>query len=223
MTDRATLALAMTLGDSAFPSGAFTASWGLEGLHADGLVHDAATLDAFVLGQLHHRWATFDRPLLQAAHRAANDDDAVVVDERCEALTVAPAARSASRRAGISTLTIHTQLGSVRAASYASLVRAGRAPGHLVVAQALVWAEAGIDLAAAEVMAGLQHARQLVSAAVRLGIVGHVDAQRTLAAAADHVIVIAATPCDGEPHSSTPLADIAMLRHPDRSTRLFAV
>ena len=222
MTSLAAFAAALTMGDSAFPSGAFTASWGLEGLHADGLVPDAEALRELVLGQLRHRWATLDRPLLRRAHASATSEALVAVDELCEAVTLAPAARLASRRAGAATLTMHAQLGSLRAARHLALVKASSAPGHLVVAQGAVWAEAGIELDAAEVMVGLQHARQLTSAAIRLGIVGHVDAQRTMAAASDEVLALVATACPHEPSSTTPLADIAMLRHPQRSSRLFA-
>ena len=43
MTREALLA-ALQLGDSAFPSGSFAFSWGLEGLVADGLVDGEADL-----------------------------------------------------------------------------------------------------------------------------------------------------------------------------------
>ena len=42
LPDAAMLLRALQYGDSAFPSGGFAFSWGLEGLAADGLVANAA-------------------------------------------------------------------------------------------------------------------------------------------------------------------------------------
>ena len=48
-------------GDSFFPSGAVSFSWGLETLAEDGRVATAADVAAFLEGQLRWRWATCDR------------------------------------------------------------------------------------------------------------------------------------------------------------------
>ena len=60
MADAAGLLLALQMGDSAFPSGGFGFSWGLETLKADGLVRDGAGVTAFATAQLTRRWASAD-------------------------------------------------------------------------------------------------------------------------------------------------------------------
>ena len=49
---------ALQFGDSFFPSGAVSFSLGLETLHADGIVTDAASLEEFLTDQVMERWAT---------------------------------------------------------------------------------------------------------------------------------------------------------------------
>ena len=67
------LATALLLSDSGFPSGAFTSSWGLEGLVVDGIVSDAPGVCEFVEAQIVHRWATCDRWFVGHAYTAHND------------------------------------------------------------------------------------------------------------------------------------------------------
>ena len=70
MSDVAEALAVLQFGDSFFPSGAVSFSWGLEGLSDSGVVTDADAVRAFVIGQLRARWAEFDRPVVVAAHRA---------------------------------------------------------------------------------------------------------------------------------------------------------
>ena len=66
---RAMLAL-LQYGDSFFPSGAVSFSWGLEGLASRGAVETEEDVKGFVVGQLDARWAHFDRAIIVAAHLA---------------------------------------------------------------------------------------------------------------------------------------------------------
>ena len=70
MSDVAAAMALLQFGDSFFPSGSVAFSWGLEGLAENGGVTDAETVHAFVLGQLHARWAQFDRAVVVLAHRS---------------------------------------------------------------------------------------------------------------------------------------------------------
>ena len=70
MTDVAATLAVLQFGDSLFPSGAVSFSWGLEGLAENGVVTGADDVRAFVIGQLNARWASFDRAVVVAAHRA---------------------------------------------------------------------------------------------------------------------------------------------------------
>ena len=86
------LLAALQLGDSAFPSGAFTQSYGLETLVAELAVANAADVETVLAANLRHRLARADLPALLAAHRAAAEQDAhLVIERRQIAIPPAPA------------------------------------------------------------------------------------------------------------------------------------
>src|SRR5579871_1805186 len=128
-SDAARLLAALQFGDSAFPTGGFAFSWGLEGLVADGLVETPADVAEIIEDQLVHRWNTMDRALLVGALRAADIEDAVGLDHLAEAATASEPLRSGSRRAGRALLGVFSRLGYPRATAYRAMVEAGAAPG----------------------------------------------------------------------------------------------
>ena len=67
MTDPANDLVLLQHGDSFFPSGAVSFSWGLETLADDGRVHSADSVSEFLVNQIRYRWATSDRAALAAA------------------------------------------------------------------------------------------------------------------------------------------------------------
>ncbi|MFL5260105.1 MAG: urease accessory protein UreF, partial [Hyphomicrobiales bacterium] len=183
-------------GDSFFPSGATSFSWGIESLVADGCLTGPADARAFISGQLHARWAGFDLPAIIAAHRAAGDLDEI---ERIDALVEIQSSiaelRSASRRLGDAMLSVFERLGQDQARSYRSRVKKGRAHGHLPVVQGFVWANAGHDEQATIALSAHAFAVSLLGACIRLGCLGHLDAQRILTALRDEIGEIASRPC----------------------------
>ncbi|GAN80320.1 urease accessory protein UreF [Acidocella aminolytica] len=210
--------------DGQFPSGGFAFSWGVESLAADGLL-TRATWPEFLTGQMEHRWAPHDRPLVAHAFQAWQDQEALMeLDELTEALSIATAAREGSRRAGAALLGTHARLGTPGAASYRTLVTAEKTPGHLPVITGLVLAGAGLDLATALAVSAHSAAQSLGSAAVRLGIIGALDAQTALQKIQPWLAEILAAPIPpvDEIGSFTPLADIAMMRHPFQQQQLFS-
>ena len=62
--------------------------------------------------------------------------------------------------------------------------------GHLPVAQAIAYRDAGLSLASAEIVSGWSLVNGLVSAAARLGLIDHADAQDLLSRAC---VVLAAS------------------------------
>jgi urease accessory protein len=96
--------------------------------------------------------------------------------------------------------------------------------GHLPVAQAIAYRDAGLELASAEIVSGWTLVCGLVSAAARLGLIGHVEAQDCLDAARLVLADLLKEPCseDAIPSSFTPLIDIAVSRSRARAARLFA-
>lgn len=224
MSEAALLLAALQHADSGFPGGGLAFSWGLETLIADGLVRNAQEVEAFVGGQLEHRWATADRPALAGAWRDAGDLEAVVaIDERVETLVLARELREGSGRAGRALLGFHRRLSTPGAAEYEALARAGRAPAHLPVVQGLLWCGAGLALPAAEAMAAHGACLGAASAALRLGILSHVDSQRIVAAMRPRIARILAQPAPGVEamQSFAPAAEIAAMRHEVSETRLF--
>lgn len=212
-------------GDSFFPSGAVSFSWGLETLCEDGRVATVEQVTAFLQGQLRQRWATCDRAALAASYGAAEDLEAMAeIDRLLEAQTLAAELREGSRRSGGALLAVHEKLGTPGAAAYRALVRAGTAPGHLAAVQGLVGRGVGLALPASEVLSAHGLCVGLLGAALRLGLLGHVDAQRGLQEARATIAEILATPAPEVAAMSafTPEAEIAAMRHETAETRLFA-
>ncbi len=230
MIDLAAFALALQIGDSAFPTGAFTASWGIEGMCAAGLVIDATSLERAVRVQIEHRWATCDRWFVSAGFEARTDRVRLAeLDDLCEATMIAPAARLASRRAGSGTLSAHRWInvsGDDATVGWIESVQGrisnGELRGHLSVMWGALAGALGLDVDVAVVTSGVQFAQSLTSAALRLGVVGHLDAQRALTHGRECVVKLCATTMASDPSSNVPDADIAMLVHPQREHRLFS-
>jgi urease accessory protein len=215
----------LQFGDSFFPSGAASFSWGLETLRADGFVTDAASLAAFVDGQLAQRWASFDRPALVAAHRAADDLDAVeAIDRQLDAATLAREAREGGARIGGALLKVHAGLGTDGADAYRQRVLQGDAPGQMAAVQGLLAARAGLDEIAACALSAYGVALGIASAALRVGLVGHVDVQRLLAASRACIAegFAAPLPAPDALHTWAPMTEIATMRHETGTGRLFA-
>ena len=176
-----------------------------------------------------HRWATCDRPapwrrrislrtiwrrsqgsthLLEASdpgRRAARR-----VAPRCGGALLARSTKSSARRA--------------QRSSTASSWSRGEVPGHTAAVQGLVWRGAGLDVAAAETLSAHTFATGVLGAAIRLGLLGHIAAQRILLETRAIVTELLREPAPALDalHASTPEAEIAIMRHETAVTRLFA-
>ena len=128
MSDVADALAVLQFGDSFFPSGAVSFSWGLEGLFDSGVVTDADAVSAFVIGQLRARWAEFDRPVVVAAHRARSSlEDIAAIDAQVETQSPCAELRSGSRRIGEAMLSVFARLGIGEASTYRERVKQGEA------------------------------------------------------------------------------------------------
>jgi urease accessory protein len=140
----ASLAGLLRLADSAFPSGAFSQSFGLESAVAADRVCDEATLYAWLEGYLVDAWATLDGAALVLALRdgfAARELDAVVT-----AATHADECRRANARITRAILDTFAAmgLGDARLDAYATDLHAGRANGVPTLAFGLAYAALGV-------------------------------------------------------------------------------
>ncbi|MEX2201974.1 MAG: urease accessory UreF family protein [Dongiaceae bacterium] len=219
-------------GDSAFPGGTASFSWGLETLVRDGLVRNAAELEAMLHEQLRLRWATGERAALLVAWDADRDLACIArIDQILEARTLAREWREGSRRAGAALLSVHVRLGTSAAADYQRALATGEeiapglpALGHLTVMQGLLWQQSGIDRLDAALMAAHAIVLTATGAAIRLGIIGHIDAQAIVGRSAPLIADLLAEeppPLD-EIHAFVPLVEIASMRHEIGEMRLFS-
>lgn len=219
------LLLALQHGDSQFPSGSFAFSQGLEASSQLAERLGALDFEGFVAAQIRHRWALADRVALARAHRLGGDIAGLVaLDLEVEASTLVEGLRSGSRRNGAALLTTHERIGTAGASAYRVLVRSGEVPGHLCVVQGLVWHALGLGEASALAIGGYQVAASLAAAAVRLGLVGAIEAQATIGRVLPLMEAALSRPvAEGERlRSFVPLAEIAVSLHGTSGQRLFS-
>lgn len=217
----------LQLADSAFPSGLYTLSYGLEAFAQAGLLRPAG-LGALLADYLRHGVGPSDGAALACAHRAAEADDlglAVEADLRLSAVKLPREARESSRRTGRQLLaTAGRVFGGGVLAAYAGRVRAGAAPGNHAVVLGLAMARLGI--ARERAVAGELHAfaSSAVGSAVRLAAIDHLVAQEVLHGLKPVVARVALAHVESRVRDiagCTPLIDVMSMRHERAELRLF--
>ena len=225
MPELQSLLSALQHADSFFPGGGVAFSGGLETLHADREVVSAQQLADFVEGQLQYRWATCDVRALVAVFRAKGSLDRIAeVDEMFEAMSLAAELREASRRAGQSLLSVHAKLATPGAVEYRALISQRRVFGHLPVAQGMLWSAIGMTEDDCRAVSAHTLCTGLIGAALRLGMIGHLDAQRVLLRVRPMLAGLLHQPV---PHveemwAYIPATEIAAMRHEVQDARSFA-
>lgn len=208
-----------------FPVGAFAYSHGLEWAQESGDLHDAETLRDWLDALVSHGSLHNDLVLFACAWRACGQDDAAGLSEIAElALALA---NSAERR--LETVTQgNAFILAARAAWPCTAFDRLRAAwdGDVAYPVAVAVAASGHDvplLPALEAYA-LGFVANLVSAAVRLGIVGQTDGQKIIAALVPSLHAAAAqaeAATLDDLGGCTLRSDLASLRHETQYSRLF--
>ncbi len=219
------LAGLLQLADSAFPSGSYTLSSGLETLVADGAVRDVDHIVQVVEVALRSRSAMADLPALMAVMDA--EPGRVIAIDRCLLTTkLAREEREGTCRVGrrlvVEALAIEP---SAALLAFQRAVEAGDTPGTSAVAFGLAAAAFGIGPREAALAAASAFVMNQAQAAVRLAVIGHRGAQHLIRRCAGSVVAavdIAATRDPLDPRPSTPGIDIAMARHETAAIRVFA-
>jgi urease accessory protein len=219
------LLTALQHGDSAFPSGSFAFSNGIEGLAALGATLDAATLGGVLAGMLRHRWATCERVAVVSARRAgAALPDLAALDAAFEAATLSEPMRLGSQRNGAALLTTHARLGTPGAEALRAAVHGGAMLGHLPVVQGALWAGLGLGEDECAALSGYTSASAMLTAAIRLGLIGAVAAQGVLTGLLGLIAELCARPIPPGTGftSSAHWLEIAGMRHGEDGLRLFS-
>ena len=206
--------------DSAYPSGAYAHSFGLEELAEAGLVKDAAGLERFLEHQVLPALLAFEIPFFARAHAAAviMDGDALLeIDRELDAWRIPAEIRDASRRIGSQRLEL---LASLDPSPLITAFRAASPRGHHLVVSALELAS--LPVAQAARAFAFQSLAGLTAASMKLIRIGQTACQQILR----RVLTQLGTQLDAsltrEPDGwFNPLLEIASLRHARAHARLF--
>lgn len=209
----------------AFPTGGFAFSHGLERLAEAGVVGDRASLTGWLRDLSHMGSLRNDLIVLTQAWRAAESGRSGVLDEVAElAFALAP---TAERRLETSTQGNAFAMAVDAAWSSPSVRHLQQRHAGRIAYPVAVGAAAGdraVDLAATLLAYAIAFAGNLVSAAIRLGIIGQFDGQRVLAdlvSGLRHAAEAALTATLDDLGGAMLLGDIASMEHETQYTRLF--
>jgi urease accessory protein len=217
----------LQFGDSMFPIGGFSFSCGLESAIQEGVVTDAATLQAFARTAVEQA-ARGDGIALIAAHRAAaaGDIDALIrIDERVYARKLSDEMRTMSVRMGKK----FTELGAQVVAApmlqrWRECIESAATPGCYPVALAVNFAAQGLPAREAFVVHQYGVATTILGAALRLMKISHVETQRILYglnASVDAAYKSAAAARLSDMAGYAPLTEILAAVHAKAHVRLF--
>ncbi len=206
--------------DSAFPTGLFAHSGGLESAWQHGEIEDAGALRGFLDASiLQCGYAML--PLVNAAY--AVPERLAGIDRIAEAFLVNPVANRASRVQGRTLLATAGRVWPSPALT-ALGARSGGTLAHVAPLWGATFRALGVALPTAQRMALFGAARGVLSAAVRLGIAGSYEAQRLQSACAPRLEEVAercVTLTIDDLAQTAPLIDLLQAGHDRLYSRLF--
>lgn len=221
------LARALQFGDSVFPVGGFAFSGGLESAIQKRVVTDAATLHAYTRTAVEQA-AMGDGVALVWAHRAAAAGDLaelVRIDERVYARKLSGETRVMTVRMGKKFAEMGAEvIGMPLLATWRQKIDAGATPGCYPVSLAVNFAAQGLTARDAFVVHQYGVASMILSAALRLMKVSHVDTQRILYrldAGADAAYEAASATRLADMAGFAPLIEVLAAVHVKAHVRLF--
>jgi len=259
-TDDVETYLMLLLSDSNLPTGSFVASSGLESYIKHGFHSSPLSTMDFVQDAL-TTYTRSALPFVSDAHLAADSfsrggeikqalEQLIKLDDLYESMTLNHVARRASRAQGVALLTLYSKgftPPSVNNFASAELnsahllmlidelkihVRSLTTPGHLPICWGVLTAALGLSLERSQYLHIFLHARSLLSAAVRLNVVGPYGAQQFLLHSVRPLVARELAQCkdlrtitidereDG-PAGTWPLGEILAARHDLQHSRIF--
>lgn len=206
--------------DTAYPSGSYAHSFGLEELVECGVVKTAADLEALLEKQVLPTLLTFEIPHFVRAHAAAVTGDTITLlalDTELDAWRIPFELRDASRRIGSQRLDLLHQLDP---SPLISEIRTASPRCHHLVVTALELSALPVEQAARAF--AFQAIVSLTAASMKLMRIGQTAVQKisrnTLAKLGENIDASLSQPADGW---FNPLIEIASLRHARAHSRLF--
>ena len=208
--------------DSAFPSGGFAHSAGLEACVQHGHVSDSAGLYPFA-GHALAQCGRSALPLVSAAHRQPRD--CAELDRLSDVFLSNPVANRASRAQGRALVTsVERSFPDVRLTPLDDMNRSGEAAFHYAPVFGGIFALLGVELVDTQRAFLFIAMRGVSSAAVRLGIIGAYEAQALQADLSPRIDSIIRD-CGGlDPDDiaqTAPLVDLFQATHDRLYSRLF--
>ena len=212
--------LTWQVADSAFPTGVFAHSWGLESAWQHGEIDDVAALRRFLAASVHQAGhATL--PLMNAAF----DDPGQLesLDDLADAFLLNTVANRASRIQGRTLAATAARVWPSPALEELE-ARVLATSAHVAPVSGVVFRTLGLTRVSAQRVVLFGTARGVLSAAVRLGIVGSFEAQRLQAECMpwlDRVAGDCAGLGAGDLAQTAPVIDILQAGHDRLYSRLF--
>ena len=206
--------------DTAYPSGSYAHSFGLEELVEAGVVRTAADLLHYLEKQVIPALLTFEIPFFVRAHAAGIAEDVptlLTIDAELDAWRIPAELRDASRRIGSQRLELLHQLDP---SPLVSKIRGTSPRCHHLVVTALELSS--LPVANAARAFGFQSIACLTAASMKLMRIGQTACQKVsreaLAKLGEKIDASLSQPPDGW---FNPLIEIASLRHARANHRLF--
>lgn len=210
--------LAWQVVDSAFPTGTFAHSWGLEAAWQHGEVPDTTALSQFLGDSITQAGHTL-LPLVNSAYRDLERFEAL--DERADVFLLNAVANRASRQQGRTLLATTMKIWP---SPTLTAIEARVARAHLAPVSGVVFRAIGLPLGTAQQIVLYATARGVLAAAVRLGIAGSYEAQRLQCACAPRLEAVLQTcaALDADDLAQTaPIIDVLQAGHDRLYSRLF--
>jgi len=208
----------MTWLSPAFPVGAFSYSGGLEQAVTDGDVRDAGSLRDWLASLLAHGALWNDAVLFAEAHRSVEDAERLAT-----VAGLAEALSGSAERHRETMLQGEAFLAAAAGWPHPVLAMLGELSAYPIAVGAV---SGGHGIAGETALAAYLHAvaSNLVSVAIRCGVIGQRDGVATLAGLEARILALAAAAARStldDLGSATVRADIASLKHETLTTRLF--
>lgn len=219
----------MQLSDSFFPSGGFTLSHGLEALVQDGQLHSDQDLQIFLRLLLHNKIGSTDVVALIHAYQGSTRGDLEAIteaDAQLFAQTLIEKTREMGRKSGRALLMVANETWEdPQLETLEKEATTGKINGLHPVIFGVVGRVA--RLSEQDTVLAFLHSfvTGLLGAAIRLNVIGHLQAQKILLDLAPDIEVtyqMATTLKLDQMWSCTPAIDIAQMRHQKLAYRLFA-